>query len=78
MLDSYGTHKHEKVLRWLKKHKWFYVHFTLCRNFLDEHGRDVVWHAHHQAIRRGSFDSVAHLIGTIKACLAPWNEERRI
>ena len=27
-----------------------------------------------QAIRRGSFDSVASLIGAIKAFLARWNE----
>jgi hypothetical protein len=27
-----------------------------------------------QAIRRGSFDSVAHLIAAIKAFLARWNE----
>ncbi len=27
-----------------------------------------------QAIRRGSFDSVAHLVGGIKALLSRWNE----
>jgi len=27
-----------------------------------------------QAIRRGSFDSVAHLTGAIKAFLSRWNE----
>ena len=28
ILDSYGTHKHEKVWRWLRRHKHFHLHFT--------------------------------------------------
>ena len=26
--DNYGTHKHERVQRWLDRHKRFHVHFT--------------------------------------------------
>ena len=28
VLDNYGTHKHEKVQRWLKRHQRFHLHFT--------------------------------------------------
>jgi transposase len=26
--DNYATHKHEKVIRWLDRHKRFHVYFT--------------------------------------------------
>lgn len=26
--DNYSTHKHERVQRWLERHKRFHVHFT--------------------------------------------------
>ena len=74
ILDNYGTHKHEKVQRWLKRHKRFHLHFTPTgvswMNMVE------IWFGilTNQAIRRGSFDSVAHLIGAIKAFLARWNE----
>ena len=74
ILDNYGTHKQEKVLRWLKRHKRFHLHFTPTgaswMNMVE------IWFGilTNQAIRRGSFDSVAHLIGAIKAFLARWNE----
>jgi hypothetical protein len=73
ILDNYGTHKHEKVQRWLKRHKRFHLHFTPTgaswMNMVE------TWFGilTNQAIRRGSFDSVAHLIGAIKAFLAQWN-----
>ncbi len=74
ILDNYGTHKHEKVQRWLKRHRRFHLHFTLTgaswMNMVE------IWFGilTNQAIRRGSFDSVAHLIRAIKAFLSRWNE----
>jgi transposase len=74
ILDNYGTHKHLKVKNWLARHKRFHLHFTPTgaswMNMVE------IWFGilTNQAIRRGSFDSVAHLIGTIKAFLAKWNE----
>jgi transposase len=74
VLDNYGTHKHQKVQRWLKRHRRFHLHFTPTgaswMNMVE------IWFGilTNQAIRRGSFDSVAHLIGAIKAFLAHWNE----
>ncbi len=77
ILDNYGTHKHPKVKNWLAKHKRFYLHFTPTgaswMNMVE------IWFGilTNQAIRRGSFDNVAHLIGAIKAFLAKWNEGAR-
>ena len=74
ILDNYGTPKQERVQKWLKGHKRFHVHFTPAgaswMNMVE------IWFGilTNQAIRRGSFDSVAHLIAAIKAFLARWNE----
>ncbi len=74
ILDNYGTHKHPKVMRWLARHRRFHLHFTPTgaswMNMVE------IWFGilTNQAIRRGSFDSVAYLIGAIKAFLARWNE----
>jgi transposase len=74
ILDNYGTHKHQKVQRWLKRHRRFHLHFTPTgaswMNMVE------IWFGilTNQAIRRGSFDSVARLIAAIKAFLARWNE----
>lgn len=74
ILDNYGTHKQEKVQKWLKRHRRFHLHFTPTgaswMNVVE------IWFGMltNQTIRRGSFDSVAHLIGAIKAFLARWNE----
>jgi len=77
ILDNYGTHKQDKVQKWLKRHKRFHLHFTPTgaswMNMVE------IWFGilTNQAIRRGSFDSVAQLIGAIKAFLARWNEEAK-
>jgi transposase len=74
LLDNYGTHKHERVQRWLKRHRRFHLHFTPTgaswMNMVE------IWFGilTNQAIRRASFDSVAQLIGAIKAFLTRWNE----
>jgi len=74
IVDNYGTHKHENVQRWLKRHRRFHLHFTPTgaswMNMVE------IWFGiiTNQAIRRGSFDNVAALVGAIKAFLARWNE----
>jgi len=74
ILDNYGTHKHERIQRWLKRHRRFHLHFTPTgaswMNMVE------IWFGilTNQAIRRGSFDSVAQLIGAIKAFLSRWND----
>jgi len=77
ILDNYGTHKQGNVEKWLEKHKRFHLHFTPTgaswMNMVE------IWFGilTNQAIRRGSFDSVAHLVGAIKAFLSRWNQGAR-
>jgi len=74
ILDNYGTHKQEKIQKWLKRHKRFHLHFTPTgaswMNMVE------IWFGilTNQAIRRGSFDSVTRLVGAIEAFLSRWNE----
>lgn len=77
VLDNYGAHKHEKVQRWLKRHRRFHLHFTPIgaswMNLVE------IWFGilTNQAIRRGSFDSVAALIEAIRTFLVRWNERAK-
>jgi transposase len=57
--DNYGTHKHARVKAWLARRARFHLHFTpTYSSWLNQVER---WFAliTTQAIRRGSFDSVA-------------------
>jgi transposase len=72
--DNYGTHKHPAVRQWLAAHPHFHLHFTpTSASWLNLVER---WFAliTGQAIRRGSFDSVARLERAIMRWLAHWNE----
>jgi len=77
IVDNYGTHTHPKVQKWLNRHRRFHLHFTPTgaswMNMVE------IWFGilTNQAIRRGNFDSVPHLIGVIMAFLARWNEGAR-
>jgi transposase len=75
--DNYATHKHAKVKEWLEKHPRFQIHFTptsaswlnQVERFFAEITRD--------AIRRGTFKSVAELEAAIDDYLAKHNEAAR-
>ena len=72
--DNYGTHKHPAVKQWLAAHPRFHLHFTpTSASWLNLVER---WFAliTSQAIRRGSFDSVARLERAITRFLADWND----
>lgn len=64
--DNYATHKHPVVLRWLKRHPHFHMHFTPTSaswaNMVERFFRDLTT----QSIRRGVFRSVAALIAAIE------------
>lgn len=65
ILDNYGTHKHEKVRRWLERHPRFKRHFTpTSSSWLNLVER---WFAEltNKAVRRGSFANVPGLIEAI-------------
>jgi putative transposase len=75
--DNYGTHKHAKVRAWFAKRPRFHVHFTpTYSSWLNQVER---WFAliTHQAIRRGSFDSVADLKRKIDAFVKHYNQHPR-
>jgi transposase len=63
--DNYATHKHLKVITWLKRHPRFHLHFTptssswlnLVERFFGEITRKV--------IRSGSFRSAGALVADI-------------
>ncbi len=72
--DNYGTHKHPAVKQWLAAHPRFHLHFTpTSASWLNLVER---WFGliTSQAIRRGSFQSVAQLEQAIARFLADWND----
>lgn len=65
VMDNYGTHKTEKVNKWLRRHSRFKVHFTpTSASWINQVER---WFAKitNECIRRGSFTSVRQLRGAI-------------
>ena len=63
--DNYATHKHERVQRWLEKHKRFHVRFTPTSaswlNMIERFFRDLTTNQ----IRRGVFQDLEQLITAI-------------
>lgn len=63
--DNYRTHKHEKVQRWLARHKRFHMHFTPTSaswlNMVERFFRDLTT----KRIRHGTFASTDQLIAAI-------------
>ena len=65
IVDNYCTHKHERVARWLKRHKRFHLHFIPTSsswvNLIERWFREIT----DKRIRRGVFKSVPELIDAI-------------
>lgn len=65
IVDNYATHKHPKVLNWLKRHKRFHIHFiptsSSWLNVIERWFRDIT----HNRIRNGVFKSVEQLKAAI-------------
>jgi len=63
--DNYSTHKHERVQRWLERHKRFHVRFTPTSaswlNMVERFFRDIA----HNRTRRGVFLDLEQLIMAI-------------
>lgn len=66
IVDNYATHKHPKVLNWLKRHKRFHIHFiptsSSWLNVIERWFRDIT----QNRIRNGVFKSVEQLQAAIK------------
>jgi transposase len=73
--DNYATHKHAKVVAWLKRHKRFHIHFTPTSaswlNMVERFFRDLTV----RGIRRGVFRDVPELIEAIENYLAVHNAD---
>lgn len=66
IVDNYGTHKHQKVKNWLKRHLRFHLHFTPTgSSWLNQ---IEIWFGilTSRRIRRGTFKSVKELIEAIE------------
>jgi len=75
IMDNYGTHKHENVRAWLKRHPRFVLHFVpTSSSWLNLVER---WFGalDDKAIRRGVFRSVEDLKASIEAFLTAWNKD---
>jgi len=75
IVDNYATHKHPRVLAWLKRHPRFHIHFTPTSsswlNMVERWFRDIT----DKRIRRGVFHSVGELIDAIEAYIEEHNRE---
>ena len=74
VLDNYGTHTHATVQAWLAKHPRVQLHFTPTAaswmNLVEVFFAIIT----RQAIRRGSFPSVADLVAAIRRFCDAWNQ----
>ena len=78
IVDNYGTHKHQRVQKWLKRHPRFHLHFTPTSsswaNMVERWFRDIT----DKRIRRGSFKSVPDLIKTIMQYIETNNQNPHV
>lgn len=74
IVDNYGTHKHARVQRWLKRHPRFHLHFILTSsswvNMVERWFAEIS----RKQIRRGSFRNVKELISVIKQYIESHNQ----
>lgn len=77
IVDNYGTHKHPRVQKWLKRHPRFHLHFTPTSaswlNLVERWFSEIT----SKRIRRGSFKNVKELIMTIKQYIESHNQNSK-
>jgi len=75
VMDNYGTHKHPRVERWLKRHPRFITHFiptsSSWLNLVERWFGELTG----KRIRRGVFVSVEDLKMAIEEFLSAWNAD---
>lgn len=75
IVDNYATHKHPKVINWLKRHKRFHIHFTPTSsswlNVIERWFRDIT----QNRIRNGVFKSVEQLVQAIREYIEHHNAD---
>lgn len=77
IVDNYSTHKHPRVLSWLRRRPRFHIHFiptsSSWLNLIERWFRDLM----EKRIRRGAFQSVPQLIQNIMDYIAANNDNPR-
>lgn len=75
IVDNYATHKHEKVKRWLKRHRRFHMHFiptsSSWLNIIERFFRGL----DEKRLKRDAFRSVPQLIDAIMKYIENHNEK---
>jgi transposase len=74
VVDNYRTHSHPEVEAWLAKHPRITLHFTPTSGSWMNLVEVFFGIITRQAIRRGTFASVAELVGAIRRFIDGWNE----
>jgi transposase/DNA-binding CsgD family transcriptional regulator len=78
IVDNYGTHKHDSVESWLKRHPRFHLHFiptsSSWLNMIERWFAEIT----DKRIRRGTFQSVADLIKAIEEYVENHNQNPRV
>jgi transposase len=78
IVDNYGTHKHPRVQKWLKRHPRFHLHFTPTSaswlNMVERWFSEIT----SKRIRRGSFKNIKELIMAIKQYIESHNQNPKI
>src|SRR3954447_11097826 len=75
VLDNYGTHKTEKVIRWFARHPQYHLHFTPTGSSSANQVEHWFAEIRQKRIRRGSFSSVPSLEKAIRECLEDHNQK---
>lgn len=77
IVDNYQTHKHPKVVAWLKRHPRFHVHFiptsSSWLNLIERWFRELT----EKRVRRGVFKSVLQLVQALLDYMAHHNQNPR-
>lgn len=74
VVDNYATHKHPAVRVWLKRHPYLHLHFTPTSGSWPNLVEASFSITTRQALRRGSFPTVADLIAAIERFIDAWND----
>lgn len=78
VVDNYGSHKHPRVQRWIKRHPRFHLHFTPTSsswlNMVERWFSELT----SKRIRRGSFKNVKELTKAIKQYIESHNQNPKV
>ena len=75
VMDNYGTHKHPRVQRWLKRHERFIPHFVPTRSSWLNLAERWFGELTGKRIRRGMFVGLEDLQKAIEEFPAAWNSD---